>query len=430
MVSFHSFVLITGSLLFLNTIETHASDSIQTVREASFIRQLDSLQRADPISSGASVGIMIYDLKAGSTLYACNASMPFTPASNLKLLVAAAAFQNLDTSYVFRTSLYYTGNIRRHRLKGNLFLKGGGDPEFSTTDMEGMIQDIKDLGITKIKGGIYTDTSMIATSPWGKGWSWDDIPYNFLPRLSALVVNKGLLTSHTDSMVWSKQLPHQPGDTKTPEFSGYLFAGLLEHNLVKWHGSKPLFQRTPINALLISTRERTFREVLIPMMKLSDNLNAEMILFALGHISDGQASTTEAGLNRIREMLSQWGFTPESYRLADGSGLSFYNAVSPAQIVTALQYLYRNPAHYSLLKKALPRAAVDGSLKSRMKDTPAAGVVYAKTGTLTGVSCLSGYVERTDGRVLCFSIMIRGYSGSSASAVTFQDKICQILASP
>ena len=114
------------------------------------------------------------------------------------------------------------------------------------------------------------------------------------------------------------------------------------------------------------------------------------------------------------------------YRIADGSGLSLYNYLSPELEVSILRYTFKHQAMYEHLLPSLPIAGEDGTLKKRMKDTSAAGNVKAKTGTLTGVISLAGYCSASNGHRLCFAIMNQGMQkGSEARA--FQDKVCMIL---
>lgn len=159
--------------------------------------------------------------------------------------------------------------------------------------------------------------------------------------------------------------------------------------------------------------EKSVNEVLQPMMKNSDNMLAES-MFALIGKSDVELLMQKEGLN------------PKDYIVADGSGLSLYNYVSPLLLVRFLRYAWKKDEIRSYLYEALPVAGVDGTLKKRMKNTKAEGNVRAKTGTVEGVSSLSGYATASNGHVLAFSIINQGVA-KTAQGKDFQDKVCLIL---
>ena len=127
-----------------------------------------------------------------------------------------------------------------------------------------------------------------------------------------------------------------------------------------------------------------------------------------------------------RALIERAGLNSSHYRIADGSGLSLYNYLSPELEVSILRYTFKHQAMYEHLLPSLPIAGEDGTLKKRMKDTSAAGNVKAKTGTVTGVSALAGYCTASNGHRLCFSIMNQGIEKSSDGRA-FQDKVCMIL---
>ena len=118
-----------------------------------------------------------------------------------------------------------------------------------------------------------------------------------------------------------------------------------------------------------------------------------------------------------------------TYRLADGSGVSHYNLVSAELLLGVLKYFYyEEPDLYETLYESFPIAGIDGSLKNRMEKTKAENNVHAKTGTLSGVSSLSGYVKNKRGNMIAFSILVQNYNDSSKQAREFIDAVCEILA--
>ena len=124
--------------------------------------------------------------------------------------------------------------------------------------------------------------------------------------------------------------------------------------------------------------------------------------------------------------MKRIGLEPDRYKVADGSGLSLYNYVSAEMLVAMLGYAWRTQSIREHLLPALPIAGVDGTLQKRMVGTEAAGNVRAKTGTVTGISSLAGYLTTTTNHVLAFAIINQGV-GSSSIGRAFQDKVCQEL---
>jgi D-alanyl-D-alanine carboxypeptidase/D-alanyl-D-alanine-endopeptidase (penicillin-binding protein 4) len=154
-----------------------------------------------------------------------------------------------------------------------------------------------------------------------------------------------------------------------------------------------------------------------------------MTLYALANEYSGKPATADSGVKFIELMVDSIGLNHEDYRLVDGSGVSHYNVVSAELLSKLLKFFYEEkPELYKILHDSFPIAGVDGTLEYRMRKTAAENNVHAKTGTLTGVSCISGYLSTKNKHLLAFSIMMQNFVGSSSKAKEFQDEICRILA--
>ena len=160
--------------------------------------------------------------------------------------------------------------------------------------------------------------------------------------------------------------------------------------------------------------------------KVSQNLHAELLLRAVGRARRNVGSF-EAGMAEMKEFLGEIGVEPAAYNLTDGSGLSRLDLVTPSTVVRLLRHMYDSPQREQWLS-ILPVGGQDGTLSSRFGSTPAAGRVLAKTGSLSHVSALSGYLRRTDGTWLAFSMLVNNYAGRSAAEVRgVMDRICNLL---
>jgi len=317
----------------------------------------------------------------------------------MKVVTAITALDCLGKDYMFRTMLYYTGTIKGDTLNGDLYCVGGFDPAFSTEDMNAFVECIQREGITKINGRLVADVSMKDTKEYGEGWCWDDDNSVLTP----LLINKRDEFLETFRSALSK---------KGITVNGYLSTGTL-----------------PAKAVQLCGRYHSIETVLERMMKKSDNLYAEAMLYQVAASNNRRNATAKDAATITRRLINSIGLDGAKYKIADGSGLSLYNYISAELLVQLLRYGYRNKDIYSRLLPSLPIAGEDGTLKSRMKSGYAKGNVEAKTGTVTAVSSLAGYAQAYNGHQLCFAIINNGVL-RAGEARAFQDKVCQIICAP
>jgi D-alanyl-D-alanine carboxypeptidase/D-alanyl-D-alanine-endopeptidase (penicillin-binding protein 4) len=159
--------------------------------------------------------------------------------------------------------------------------------------------------------------------------------------------------------------------------------------------------------------------------KVSQNLHAELALRAVARARRNLGSF-EAGWEELKTFLDEAGIDPGAYNLLDGSGLSRLNLVTPSAVVKLLGYMFNSPARGNWIS-LLPVGGQDGTLSARFADTPAAGRIHAKTGSLSHVSALSGYVQRLDGRWIAFSVLVNNYNGSAADVRAIMDRLCALI---
>lgn len=345
------------------------------------------------------VGIMVYDLDADSTIYARGERQLMRPASTMKVITAITAIDKLGGSYRFKTELCYTGEVSNGTLTGNVYCVGGFDPRFNNDDMRAFVEGIRKMGVDTIRGNIYADKSMKDTDTLGNGWCWDDDN----PVLSPLLVSRH--------------------NTFVKRFVDELReAGVIVDASI---GEA----RRPEDAYCITSRFHSIDQILMKMLKESDNLYAESMFYQLGASAGSHPATAKNSAAVVGRLLSKVGLDPKRYSIADGSGLSLYNYVSAELEVRLLRYAFRNNNIYLHLHPALPEAGVDGTLRSRMRGTFTQGNVFAKTGTVTGISSLAGYCTAANGHHLAFAIINQGVMHRS-NGRAFQDRVCTLLCQP
>ena len=179
----------------------------------------------------------------------------------------------------------------------------------------------------------------------------------------------------------------------------------------------------------LSVFSRQYDSVMVYMNKHSDNLSAEMTLYSLAASFNLYPVSARQGIKVIDSLLTLAGVEADDYNIADGSGVSRYSLLSAAQILSVLKYMYTAaPELFLLYYMSLPVAGIDGTLRSRMNNNAATGKVHAKTGTLQGVSCLSGYIISKNKHLIAFSILEQNYVDKTSYARFIQDQICELIA--
>lgn len=360
--------------------------------------RLDSLLR-HPMFETSTVGLEVYDLTADSILYKVNEHQMLRPASTMKLLTAITAIDKLGGSYQFRTQLYYTGKVEDHTLTGDLYCVGGFDPRFNIDDMNAFVESIRCMGVDTIRGSIVADRSMKDADLLGEGWCWDDDN----PPLSPLTIGRN--TQFVDRFI--RQLVDDGVVLDVRVSDGTL----------------------PDSAFHLCSRFHSIDQILLRMMKQSDNFYAEAMFYQLAAHQGHRPARAKDAAAIVKRLISKVGLGHRPYRIADGSGLSLYNYLSADLEVRLLRYAYRNSTVYLHLLPSLPVAGSDGTLRNRMRGSFAADNVKAKTGTLEGVSALAGYCTAANDHRLCFSIINQGVMHTS-NARRFQDRVCNALCAP
>lgn len=447
----------------------------QSTNAESLSSRLDTLIKYK-LPAGSNVGIAIYDLTDGKTLYTYQSDKLSRPASTMKLLTAITALARPEADEPFCTEVWYKGVIEQDTLKGDLYVVGGFDPEFNGEDLDSLINSVSRFPFSVISGHVYGDVSMKDSLYWGSGWLWDDTPYSYQPYLSPLMLNKGVVTvtatpvERGDTVnveclpVSSYYTVRNEAISRTPSAGRFsvsrdwlqngnniIIKGNVESKRtgsVNIYSSQDLFMHTFLERLQskgircaagydfdelqkdsVSVRmaifETSTQDVVNQIMKESDNLSAQALLCRLGVQAAGKRHVSdEDGLSAIRELIKKLGENPDHYQLADGCGLSGYNYISPDLLVTFLRFAYSRTDVFRKLYKSLPIGGVDGTLKYRMKrGTPSYKNVHAKTGSFTGINCLAGYLRAANKHEIAFAIMNQN-ALSGAKARAFQDAVC------
>jgi serine-type D-Ala-D-Ala carboxypeptidase/endopeptidase (penicillin-binding protein 4) len=350
-------------------------------------------------------GAVAYDLQAGEVVFAHNDTVPIIPASNEKLPVAWAALIRLGAAYRFHTAVYGVGSQIGPTWSGDLVLKGFGDPTLTSADLAAMARRIRAAGISRVSGRVRGDESFYDRQRGVPGWK-----YGFAgiesPPLSALVVDRGL--------GWPALSP--------PLLAAKAFTAELALAGVTVAG-RPGLGRAPATALpLAADTSQTLARIVRFMNHESDNFTAEMLLKQLGAIT-GAVGTTAGGAHTVMRALAEEGIPTAGVRIADGSGLSGLDRLTPAVIVGILRSAWMDPALNGPFVRSLAVAGMSGTMRNRL---PALrGRVRAKTGTTDLACSLSGFV----GDRYAFVVIENGSPVAYWRARQVQDRFVTLLAS-
>jgi serine-type D-Ala-D-Ala carboxypeptidase/endopeptidase (penicillin-binding protein 4) len=477
-------------IFFLFLICFFNGESMQAANDDGNLGQeIQRILEQSPGLAGALTGISIRSAETGEMIYERGSQTRLRPASNLKLLTAAAALETLGEDHTFQTELYIKGVQVGHVLQGNVYLKGKGDPTLLEKDFDELAASLKQRQVKFVHGDLIGDDSWYDDVRYSQDLVWGDEQEYYGAAVSALtaspnedydtgtiivelapgekagkratvklepetdyvkVINKTktvsadannkieIERSHgTQVITVTGTIPEDAGVTKewvSVEDPTEYALSLFEKSMKKY-GIKVLGKRkkgkTPVGAHMIATHQSMkLSQLLIPFMKLSNNSHAEVLVKEMGKEADGEGSWKD-GLKVARNQLKSMGLDMQTIMMRDGSGISQVNMI-PANEITKLLYAIQEKTWFPAYLNALPIAGnenrmVGGTLRKRMKGTLAAGNVRAKTGTISGTSSLSGYVTTKRGEKIIFSIILNNFV-EEKGITAIQDKIAVMLA--
>jgi serine-type D-Ala-D-Ala carboxypeptidase/endopeptidase (penicillin-binding protein 4) len=379
----------------------------QAASRDGFQVQLARALRA-PHVSPSQTGAVVLDLATGETLFAQNSRLALRPASNEKLATTYAALTALGPDFRIETDVLGDGSQSGTTWRGNLVLKGYGDPSLSTAEVRSLAQQVVAAGIRHVNGRIIGDESWFDTRRTGVGWKAQFYLHES-PALSALIVDRG----------WTGRY-----ETGRPAlYAAQLFRLDLVRAGITVSGGA-VVGVTPANAVSLASVESPPLAALVRHMDVySDNFYAEMLIKEIGAVQ-GSGGSAAAGIAVTRRLLAADGVPLTGVRMVDGSGLSLLDRWTPSGLAGLLRTMWLDPDLQPYVVPALPVAGETGTLRHRMRRGAARGVVRAKTGTTDNSSALSGFVG---GRYV-FSILENGRPVRTRNAERTQDRFAQVLA--
>lgn len=443
-----------------------------------------------PDLKGASIGISVRNASNGKIIYKHNGDTRLRPASSMKLVTGAAALQLLGENYRFKTEIYTDGKQKGSTLKGNIYIRGKGDPTLGEKDLDNIALALKKKGIKKIKGNLVADDTWYDQIRLSLDMPWSDEQEYYGAQISGLtfspnadydagtlilqvksgnkvgkaasvtmnpktdyvkISNKtkvGKVNSRNTIKIHRKHgsngitvtgnVPLNSSATKTwisvwepTRYTLDLFKRSLEKQGIKITGNYTAGKIPAKPTKLATDYSPKLGTILVPYMKLSNNTVSEVLVKEMGRVK-GKVGSWDKGLSIIEGQFANLGIGNDAILMRDGSGLSHVSMIS-ANALTNLLYKAQTKPWYKTYKNALPVAgnsdrSVGGTLRNRMKGTAAQGKVIAKTGTISTVSSLTGYVKGKQGNKYVFSIIINNAKKEN-QLKKIEDQLAVILAS-
>ena len=426
-------------------------------------------------------GIVVQTLNGTNQLYNRDGDRLFIPASNVKLITTAVALRQLGAATRLRTSVYQlpsTGNT------SNLLVVGRGDPSLTITGLQSIAQQLQQRGKRQI-GQINFDDGYFRGEQTNSDWEWGDLSTDYAPAINGLMFD-----SNANPLIVSQQQIGMPlkYTWKDPSLNSWqvdnhsLTVPASQTNTVNAIAvfGKPLIRLTgklaqnaspvqldlplvnPAESFINAFRQSlnrsgitvatthlesgqntanlpeiaainspTIGELITETNQRSNNVYAEVLLRSIGrthpeHYTSSE-DTSNLGIALVKQRLTEMGVDFQSYRLSDGSGLSRHNLVAPTTFTRVLSSIATTSVG-QIYRDSLPIAGVSGSLKNRMKGTLAQGIVRAKTGSMSGIVSLSGYINPPQYSPLVFSIILNQHDRSTSQMIKVVDEIVVLLA--
>lgn len=457
-----------------------------TASAASLKEQVDAILGRSAFNN-ATVGVLIRSLPSNEVVYERDAHRSLVPASNQKLATAAIALHTLGKDFRYQTSVLTTGDIdAKGTLHGDLYIRGSGDPTLTSARLEELANATLKAGVKRVTGRIIGDGSVFDNLFLGPGWAWDNEPWDYSAQVAGLncdsnVVNVKIVAGKAAGEATQAFVNGIPAKDEayvvvknsvetvdTPVYA--YFDRVRGRNIIPVTGAiqvktgsvsdlitieepttftasrfalalqdagvtlaKPRsFDEgvTPADAKdLVSSTSVPLSEILPLFLKPSDNFFGEALLKTVGHkATSSQPGSTSTGADALSRFLDDAGIATDGVSTADGSGLSVLNAVTPRFISDLLVHVDQvfDESDRSIYLDSLPVGGVDGTLAGRFVGSPVAGHVHAKTGSLTGVSSLSGFLEAANNDRYAFSILMN-HATSASEAQKGQDDIVTAL---
>ncbi len=427
---------------------------------------------------------------SGTEIISVNSDKLMRIASNSKLFISGAVLSGLGPDFTFTTSVYGDGELRDSLWVGDIFIIGSGDPSIDGNFYEdnpffvfdSIIDQLLEMGIEAIDGNIYGNEALFDDVRYPRGWEWDDLSFYYAPEIGALSFNRNTveLTVRADRRPGSlPSISWFPFDTDYIEFINEQVIGSanirFNESIIRVPGTNTVFLRSTLptgfsvkepititepalyfidtfvkraagkgiifegelladrqirntSTLTLLAQHESFpvSKIVQRLNRESDNFYTEMLTKSLAAYKLNTVATTETGLELVSDYLEELNMDTDSISFRDASGMASANLTS-AGFITEFLYVVNKQPYSNYFNQSLAVAGFNGTLRNRMINSEAVGRIRGKTGFISGVRSLSGYIQTKNNNVYSFSMITNNFIGSARPIDRLHEQILEYI---
>lgn len=421
------------------------------------VNPLNAILKKSSISSSALISISIKEVASGKSVYEYNSKTPMNPASIQKIVTLLPSIETLGKDYEFKTQLYKNKD-------NNLYLKLGADPLLTSADLKNMVKILSGYKVNSTKA-FYIDDSIIDSNEWGEGWQWDDDLNPLIPKFGAYNLDKNLLQISVTPTILGA-----PADITTNVFYPTAFInniitgektdlklerknyispdvinadGMISHDVsidipinyprryfilrleeilrkqkIAYYGDYNRI-KLPKDSCLVAETKHPLSLISSDILKRSNNMMAETVFKVAGGKYSQGTGTTDAAVEMLNDYYNKLGINTDNIKIVDGSGISKNNLLT-ADFITKVLVKTDTNSNLPEFKTTLAKPG-EGTLTDRMlyfQDN-----LRAKTGTLTNISSIAGYLKAKSGKTYAFCVIINDSKSKSTDKKAFEEYV-------
>ncbi len=388
------------------------------------IKELDELIAEVP--AGTKMALLIYNPLTQDTIVSINHTVSMIPASNTKLFTSATALELMGGEYLISTVILADDDdLSDGTIDGNIYIKGFGNPTFTMDDLEDLVNELYQAGLRKVTGNVVGDDTYFDDIYLRDDWISEERANVKLPPISALVIDRNRTTVRKKRR--GRYRTYYVNVDNPPLFAAKKFREKLIAYGIEVTGNA-VSSQTPDSSIALVESAIELRDLMKLINKNSDNFYAECLFKNLGAVYSGKQSNSFFSTQAILNYIEDFGIYSTGTKIVDGSGISRFDQVTAGALVGLLEKIYFNINQFDDFNNSLSIAGVDGTLRKRMRGTAAENNFKGKTGTLNGVSSISGYVTNADEDDIIVCMMFEFTRGGASKYKKIQDRIIETLA--
>ena len=426
--------------------------------------KFDKIIEKSSLNTNATIAVSIKKTDRGSVVYERNSNKLLHPASTLKMVTIMPELNALGDKYLFKTQIYYDNDK-------NVYIKLGADPYLTSNDLKAMLFKLKENGIFPIKN-IYIDSTIIDGIEWGVGWMWDDDTNRLIPKYSAYNLDQNLIKIQITPTTEGENAKISSANSATTTIMNYVKTSAektdvgtarfdwVSPNILYLQGTvsqtvtlevpvsnpqayflnemkkhlknigisyeKIQYQPLPEGKIMLTEKVSGIERALSDILQNSKNFVAETTLKVAAQKKTGHQGSTITGIEMVNDYYKNiLQGNNKVIEIVDASGVSRNNLLTANFLTDVLIYI-TSKENFELVKSKMATPGV-GTLKNRLLEYKDSDNIRAKTGTLSGISGICGYIKANNENTYAFSILIQNFTQDPSEAKKLEDEIIKAI---